>query len=233
MMTIVAIVLAIASLGVGFAVGWIFRQKLGHDKIARAEEHVRQIITEAKQEAEGLKQSKQLEIREELFQKRQELEAEANQRFQQAQKLESQLANREMNLDRKVDLLNKKKQELSQFEESLRVRDKTLQLQQQELERLTREQNVRLEQISGLTTEEARRLQLNNVFEQAKQEAAQTVKEIKDRARMEANREAKEIIVQAIQRTAISHVVESTVSIVKARSASYSSHARRAAVGSA
>lgn len=214
-MTIIAIVLGIACLGVGFGLGWMLRQKLGRDKIARADEHVRQIVTEAKQEAESLKQSRQLEIREELFQKRQELEAELNQRFQQAQKQESQLANREMNLDRKVDLLNKKKQELSQFEESLRTRDKTLQLQQQEAERALREQNARLEQISGLTTEEARRLQLNNVFEQAKQEAAQTVKEIKDRARMEANREAKEIIVQAIQRTAISHVVESTVSIVR------------------
>lgn len=214
-MTIIAIVLAIAGLGAGFGLGWMLRQRLGRDKIARADEHVRQIVAEAKQEAESLKQSRQLEIREELLQKRQELEQEANHRVQQLQKQESQLSNREMSLDRKVDLLNKKKQELSQFEESLRTRDKTLQLQQQELERLTREQNVRLEQISGLSTEDARRLQLNNVYDQAKQEAAQTVKEIKDRARMEANREAKEIIVQAIQRTAISHVVESTVSIVR------------------
>ena len=214
-MTIVAIVAGVALAGAGFLLGWLLRQKLARDKIARAEEYIRQIVAGAKQEAESLKQEKLLEAREEIFQKRQEFEQDSKNRLQHLQKNEGQLANREMNLDRKVDLLNKKKQELTQLEESLRVRDKNLQLQNQELERLMREQNDRLEQISGLTNEEAKRLQFNNFLEIAKQEAAQTVKEIKDHARMVGNREAKEIIVQAIQRTAISHVVESTVSVVR------------------
>ncbi len=214
-MTIVTIVAGAVCAGAGFLLGWLLRQKLARDKIARAEQYIKQISAEAQQESENLKQEKLLEAREELFQKRQEFEQESKNRLQQLQKNESQLANREMNLDRKVDLLNKKKQELTQLEESLRVRDKNLQLQHQELERLMREQNARLEQISGLTNEEARRLQFNNFLEIAKQEAAQTVKEIKDQARMVANREAKEIIVQAIQRTAIGHIVESTVSLVR------------------
>jgi len=214
-MTIVTIVIMVLLASGGVLLGWLLRQKLAADKIARAEEYTRQITAEAKQEAENLKQEKVLEAREELFHKRQEFEQESKSRLQQLQKQESQLANREVNLDRKVDLLNKKKQELTQLEESLRVRDKNQQLQHQELERVLREQNERLEQISGLTNEEAKRLQFNNFLEIAKHEAAQTVKEIKDQARMVANREAKEIIVQAIQRTAIGHVVESTVSLVR------------------
>ncbi len=214
-MAIVAIVLSVIFAGLGFFLGWLLRQKLATDKIARAEQYTQQIVAEAKQEAENLKQEKLLEAREELFHKRQEFEQESKNRLQQLQKNESQLTNRETNLDRKVDLLNKKKQELTQLEEGLRVRDKNLQLQHQELERLRREQNERLEQISGLTNAEAKRLQFNNFLEIAKQEAAQTVKEIKDQARMSANREAKEIIVQAIQRTAIGHVMESTVSVVR------------------
>ncbi|MCL4705590.1 ribonuclease Y [bacterium] len=213
-MTIIVIVLIVAALGLGALLGWLMRQKLGLEKIAHAEAAAQKITADATQEAESLKQAKLLEVRDELFQKRQDLEQEIKSRRQQIQKLESQLAQRETSLDRKVDLLNQKKQEVTKLEESLRSREANLKLQSQELDRLIAEENKKLEQISGLTNEEAKRIQLNNFLEMAKQEAAQTVKEIKDRARMVANRDAKDILVQAIQRTNIGHVVESTVSVV-------------------
>lgn len=214
-MTITAIVLIVAALGVGILTGWLLRQKIGRERSAHAEATARQLIAEATQEAENLKQAMLLEVRDELFQKRQDLEQEIKSRRQQIQKQESQLAARETSLDRKVDLLNQKKQELAKLEENLRSREASLKLQAQELDRLIAEENKKLEQISGLTNEEAKRIQLNNFLELAKQEAAQTVKEIKDHARMVASREAKDILVQAIQRTNISHVVESTVSVVR------------------
>ncbi|MDZ7268829.1 MAG: ribonuclease Y [candidate division KSB1 bacterium] len=214
-MTISEIGLIVAAFSAGMLTGWLLRQKIGRARRAHAEATARQIIAEATQEAENLKQAKLLEVRDELFQKRQELEQEIKNRRHQLQKQESQLAARETSLDRKVDLLNQKKQELAKLEENLLSREASLKLQAQELDRLLAEENKKLEQISGLTNEEAKRIQLNNFLELAKQEAAQTVKEIKDHARMVASREARDILVQAIQRTNISHVVESTVSVVR------------------
>lgn len=214
-MIIFTVVLGICAAGAGIFIGWLLREKIGKDRIAQSEKICEQMIADAKQEAESIKRDKLLEVRDELAQKREKLDQEMKSRRQQMQKQESQLNSRETNLDRKVDLLNRKKRELQAFDDDLKSRDQNLSLQSQELERLIEEQNERLERISGLTNEEAKRIQLNNFFEIAKQEAAQTVKEIKDRARMAANREAKEIIVQALQRTALSHVVESTVSVVK------------------
>jgi ribonuclease Y len=198
----------------GFFVGWWLRQKAGRDKIARAEMHVQQILTGARQEADNLKKAKQLEIQEEIFHKRQELEQEVKSRRSEVQKAESQLANRELNLDRKVDLFNRKERELKQLDNSLQTREQGMKARERELDRLITEENRRLEQISGLTNEEAKRLQLNNYLEIARQEAAQSAKEILDKARVEANQTAKNIILEALQRTSINHVAESTVSVV-------------------
>jgi ribonuclease Y len=210
----IAIGLAVVAGVSGFLLGWLIRQKLGRDKIARAETYVQQLVDDARQESENLKKAKLLEINDEVFQKRQELEQEIKSRLSEIQKMENQLANRETNLDRKVDVLNRKEREMNQFDNSLRAREKNIKLREQELERLMTEENRRLEQISGLTNEEAKRIQLNNFLEIARQEAAQTAKEIIDKARAQANREAREIVLQAIQRTSINHVAESTVSIV-------------------
>jgi ribonuclease Y len=198
----------------GFLIGWWLRQKAGRDKIARAESHVQQILADARQEAENLKKSKQLEIQEEVFQKRQELEQEIKSRHSELQKAENQLANRELNLDRKVDLFNRRERELKQLDNSLQAREQAHKTREQELSRLIAEENRRLEQISGLTNEEAKRIQLNNYLEIARQEAAQSAKEILDKARAQANQTAKNIIIEALQRTSINHVAESTVSVV-------------------
>jgi ribonuclease Y len=199
---------------VGFVAGWLLRQKIGRDKIARAETYVQQILAEARQEAENLKKAKLLEIQDEVFQKRQHLEQEVKSRRSELQKAESQLANRELNLDRKVDVLNRKERELKQLDTVLRNREEALTTQENELNRLIGEENRRLEQISGLTNEEAKRIQLNNFLEIARQEAAQMAKEIVDKARAQAHQNAKSIILETIQRTSINHVTESTVSIV-------------------
>ncbi len=210
----IAIGLAAVAGMFGFYIGWLFRQKISRDKIARAEAHVQQIEAEAKQEADNLQKAKQLELQEEIFHKRQELEQEIKNRRSEVQKNENQLARRELDLDRKVDLFNRKERELKQLEHSLSAREQSHKAREQELERLMLEENRRLEQISGLTNEEAKRIQLNNYLEIARQEAAQTAKEILDKARMQAHQTAKNIILEAVQRTSINHVAESTVSVV-------------------
>ncbi len=198
----------------GFFIGWLLRQKVGRDKIARAETYVQQLVAEARQEAESLKKAKQLEVQDEIFQKRQALEEQIKSRRTEIQKAESQLANRELNLDRKVDLFNRKERELKQLDQAIQNRDRALKIREEELSRLMAEENRRLEQISGLTNDEAKRIQLNNYLEIARQEAAQTAKEIIDKARAQAHQNAKNIVLEAIQRTSINHVAESTVSVV-------------------
>jgi ribonuclease Y len=198
----------------GFFIGWLLRQKLARDKIARAESFVEQLVADARQEAENLKKAKQLEVQEEIFQKRQALEEEVKSRRSEIQKAESQLTNREVNLDRKVDLFNRKERELKQLDHNVHARDQALKIREEELARLITEENRRLEQISGLTNEEAKRLQLNNYLEIARQEGAQTAKEILDKARAQAHQTAKNIVLEAIQRTSINHIAESTVSVV-------------------
>jgi ribonuclease Y len=210
----IAIVIAVVCAIVAFGAGWVFRQKIGRDKVARAEAYTQQILTEAQHEAENIKKAKLLEIQDDIFQKRQELDQEIKNRQSQLQKAESQLANRELNLDRKVDLLNRKEREIKQLENSLRSRDTALKTREEQLEQLITEENRRLEQISGLTNEEAKRIQLNNYLEIARQEAAEEAKEIIDKAKAEANRQAKDIILEAIQRASINHVAETTVSVV-------------------
>jgi len=210
----IAIGLAAVAGTVGFYIGWLFRQKIARDKIARADSHVQQIVADARQEAENLQKTKQLEIQEDVFHKRQELEQEIKNRRSEVQKIESQLTRREGDLDRKVDLFNRKERELKQLDHSLQAREQSLKTREQELERLKLEENRRLEQISGLTNEEAKRIQLNNYLEIARHEAAQTAKEILDKTRVQAHQTAKNIILEAVQRTSINHVAESTVSVV-------------------
>lgn len=210
----IAIGLAAVAGVAGFFIGWLLRQKLARDKIARAESFVEQLVADARQEAENLKKAKQLEIQEEIFQKRQALEEEVKTRRSEIQKAESQLTNREVNLDRKVDLFNRKERELKQLDHTVHARDQALKIREEELARLITEENRRLEQISGLTNDEAKRLQLNNYLEIARQEGAQTAKEILDKARAQAHQTAKNIVLEAIQRTSINHVAESTVSVV-------------------
>ena len=209
------ITVAIVAGGLGFFIGWLLRQKLGHDRIARAEAYAKTMENDARLEAENLKKEKLLEARDDIFQKRQEFEQQVKTRQGELQKRETSLNSREVGLDRKVDILTRKERELTQAESNLRNFEKKLATREAEVDKLLAEENRRLEQISGMSNEAAKRLQMANLLEAAKQEAAQTIKDLTDKAKITANREARQIVLQAIQRTAISHVAESTVSLVK------------------
>jgi ribonuclease Y len=204
----------VIGMAVGFAIGWVLRQYLGQVKIAKATEYAKKLIEEAKNESENLKQEKILEFKDEMFKTKQEFERTSKSKLNEIHRLEKQLSVREINLDRKVDILNKKEQELNQLTKELSSKREFLTKREQELEYLIQEENSRLEKISGLTNEEAKKIQMQNMLEIAKKEAAQEITEIREHAKQTATRDAREIIVQAIQRSAIDQVVETTVSIV-------------------
>ncbi len=202
------------SISLGFVAGWLLRQFFGQKKLAKAYEVADKVIADAKIESETIKKEKLLEAKDEMFQLKQELEKESKIKKTEIQRLEKQLSNREVNLDRKVDILNKKSHEHNKLNRELSVKEQFLRKKDLELENLIQEENSKLAQISGLTSDEAKKIQMQNVLEKAKRETAQEIYDIREQAKQTAIQEAREIIIQAVQRSAISHVVDTTVSIV-------------------
>ncbi|MBN2089974.1 ribonuclease Y [candidate division KSB1 bacterium] len=197
-----------------FLVGWHFRKRVGQSKVSNAEKLAEKIITDAEREAETLKKEKILEAKDEWLKRQHNFENEIKKRRNELQREEKLLASRELNMDRKVDLLNKKERELRNLEKVVKDKEKIIGKKETDLDRLIAEQNEKLEKIAGISNEEAKRILMDNLINKAKQEAAQQMKDIKDKARMNAKKEAREIIIQAIQRTAADHSVETTVSVV-------------------
>ena len=212
---IILIPMAVVLVALFFYFGWIFNSRIGKKSLLSAEEKSKQMITDAQKEANNLKREKLLEVKDEWYKKKIEFDSEINQKRQKIQNLEKQLTSREENIERKFDLVIKKEKETKEMEKELLELKKNLDLKMQEIARLESEQNEKLEKISGLTTEEAKKMLMDNMVNQAKSDVAVSVKEIHDQAKAEAKREAQKVIVQAIQRTAADHSIETTVSVVQ------------------
>lgn len=190
-----------------FLIGYAARKYIAEAKIASAEEAARRIIDEAKKDAEAKKREVLLEAKEEVHRLRSEVERENRERRAELQRLERRLVQREESLDRKLEGLEKK-------EELLEKREKAIQATQEKLEETYQNQLRELERISGLTSEEARALLLSNVENEIRHETAVLIKNIEAEAKEEADKRARDIIAQAIQRCAADHVAETTVSVV-------------------
>ncbi len=197
-----------------FAAGWFMSKRIGQGKLANAKKAAEKIISDAHKEAESIRKEKILEAKDEWLKLKQNLDNETKNKRSELQKLESKLSSRELNLDRRHDLLSKKEKELDDVDQRMKLKEERVNKLEVDLKGVIEEQNRRLEKISGISNEEAKRILMQNLLDKAKQEAAQMIKEIKDRARHSANRESKEIIIQAIQRTAADHSTETTVSVV-------------------
>ena len=198
-----------------FYLGWWFNSKVGKKSIASAEARAEQIIQDAQKEANNLKREKLIEVKDEWYKKKVEFDNEVNQKKQKLANLEKQLIAREENSEKRYDLIIQKEREVRKLEKELAELKTSLDQRVEEIKRLEAEQNEKLEKISGLTSEEAKKILINNMIDEAKTDAAQIVKEIYDKAKADAKKEAQKIIVQAIQRTAADHSIESTVSVVQ------------------
>lgn len=201
-----------------FYAGWHVSSRAGQNKIASVEERAKKILADAEKDANTLKREKLLEVKDEWYRKKQEFDAETNVKRNKLQAYEKQLNAREENIDRKVDLINKKEKESQSLKRDLDEKLKSVTERQNELNRFIQEENIRLERASGMSREEAKKILMENLANDAKIEAAQMLKEIRDQARLDAKREAQKIIVLAIQRTAADHSVENTVSVLNIQS---------------
>ena len=156
-----------------------------------------------------------LEVKDEWYKKKQEFDTETNTKKQKFANIESKLEKREENLDRKYDLVLAKEKETKNIEALIDRKQEQLKAKEKEVEQLIFEQNIKLEKIATLTAEEAKKMLMENMVNKAKSEAIQQIQRIRDEAMAEAKKSAQKIIVQSIQRTAVDHSVESTVSVVQ------------------
>ncbi|HTX18172.1 MAG TPA: ribonuclease Y [Bacteroidota bacterium] len=218
MQVVVIIPMVVVLCGVAFYAGWYLNTRSGQNRLMSAEERAKKIIADSEREASSVMREKLLEVKDEWYKKKQEFDNEANQRRNKIQAYEKQLASREENIDRKVELLNKKERELHQIQRESEEKAKFLEGRQLEMEKMVAEEIVRLERASGLSREEAKKAIVENLTNAAKTEAAQALKEIRDKVRENAKLDAQKIIVQAIQRSAADHAVETTVSVLNIQS---------------
>lgn len=200
--------------GASFFLGWFLNARSGHNKIEGAEARAKKVLEDAEKEANTLKREKLLEVKDEWYKRKKDFDSEQQSKRSKLQASEKQLLSREENVDRRLDVLNKKEAAFQGADRELQEKRKQFDDRDKELQRLVEEENSRLERISGVSREDAKKTLIENLTEHAKSEATQMLKDIRDKAKEEAKREAQKIIVQAIQRTAADHTVETTVSVL-------------------
>ncbi len=208
--TAVAVICSAAA----FLIGWFIQAQTTKKKLGTVEERTKQILETAEREANAIKKEKLIEVKDEWIRKRQELDNDYNSKQKRIQNIERQLSSKEENLDRKAESLRQQEKSVRTLEMELREKGKVIQLKEGEADKLVQQQTEKLEKLAGVSREDAKKLLIENLTNEARSEASLEVREIRERARIEARKEAQKIIVQAIQRTAADHSVETTVSVV-------------------
>lgn len=201
---VVVIVVALLTWKIAIA----YRIKVYEAKIGSADEKAREIIDEALRTAETKKREALLEAKEETLKAKNEFERETKERRAELQRYEKRVLTKEETLDRKTEALEKKEARLAAKEAELdRLR--------QEVEEIHAKQLQELEKISGLTSEQAKEYLIKTVEEEVKHETAMLIKELESKAKEEADKKAKELVVTAIQKCAADHVAEATITVVQ------------------
>lgn len=197
-----------------FWLGYVVSLKIQKSRLEDAKTQARKIIEDARSEAESFKKTAKLEVSEEAAKTRAELESKERKFQRDMYQIEKRLNDRTSSLDRKQESVNGKERELVKKEKDLVVKERALMLKSEKLDNELREISNRLQKISRMTVQEAKNELLQSLENQVKKESAQMIKKIVDNAVKEADKEAAEIVVSAIQRCATDHTVESTVSVV-------------------
>ena len=172
-----------------------------------------EMIAAANKEAEVVKEKKLLEVKEKFLNKKAELEKEVQQRNSRIQQSENKLKQREISLNQRQEELGRRKQEVEQNNQRVENEKKLLALKQQELEKMQRQEQEKREELSGLSAEEAKQRLIESLKDQARLDAASYVNEIMDDAKLNANQQAKKIVIQTIQRVATETAIENSVSV--------------------
>ena len=197
-----------------FIIGYLLRKYTARSKVKHAEVKSKLIVEDAKKEADSRRREAQLEAKDLLLKMRSDFENETKERRQELLQLEKRLVQREENLDRKLDLMDKKEKDLFSRAQRLQNRENGLLDKEKELVMLIQDEKERLQKVSGMTVDEAKRILMRRLENDVNQESAYMIKRLEDEAKEKADKEARKIIGLAIQKCAADHTVETTISVV-------------------
>lgn len=200
------------ALGVGL--GILLRKLAVERKIGEAQAEARRILETAERDAEAKRKEGDLEAKETVYKARVEFEKESRERQREIHNLERRFLQQEEHLGRKLEQIEKQEREAMARERALTAREGDLKAKEELAHSLVEEQRRALERVSGMTAEEAKRYLLSQMEEEARREAVVVQKRLEEEAREAAEKRAKEIVANAIERCAPDYVVETAVSIV-------------------
>ncbi len=199
-------IIAVAALVVGGVIGYfVFRYVI--------KGKYNEMVATAEKEAEVLKEKKLLEVKETFLNKKNELEKEVRTRTQRIQQSENKLKQREIGLNQRQEEIAKRRQDIEQLQQRLDNEKKLLAVKQEDLEKMKLQEREKLEELSGLSAEEAKNRLVESLKDEARTDAASYINEIMDEAKLNANQQAKKIVIQTIQRTATETAIENSVSV--------------------
>jgi len=207
MQAVILILTAAVGLFVGFFIAVLYNKKVSETKVNSAKNQVAGIIDEAKRAAEARAKEILLEAKEESIKAKHEAEKDAKEHRSELQRLEKRLLQKEEVLDRKIEKAQEK-------EDKYRQRNEELSEKRAEADKVVAEQRQELERIAGMTAEEAKQMLVAEIEQEAKFESAKLLREMEQRAKSEADKKARDILASAVQRCAVDHIAESTVSVV-------------------
>ena len=197
-----------------FLLGFVLRKYTAKMKIKHAEDKAKIIIIDSKVEAERRKRESLLEAKDLSLKMRAEFEEESKERRRELAAMEKRLLQKEENIDRKVEYIEQKERNIKKEEAGLRNKYNEINAQKEELDKLLQQEKDRLQEISGMSKEQAKNLLVTKMEDEARQDAAYTIKKVQEETKDKADREARKIIGLAIQKCAVDHTVETTVSVV-------------------
>lgn len=199
-------IIAVAALLIGGVIGYSVFRYIATGKY-------NEMLSTAEKEAEVLKEKKLLEVKETFLNKKNELEKEVRTRTQRIQQSENKLKQREFALTQKQEDVAKRRQEIEQQQQRIENEKKLIAVKQEELEKMQLQEREKLEELSGLSAEEAKTRLVESLKDEARTDAASYINEIMDEAKLNANQQAKKIVIQTIQRTATETAIENSVSV--------------------
>ncbi len=202
----ITIIVAVAALVLGGLCGYLFFRYVATGKF-------NEMMETARKEAEVLKEKKLLEVKEKFLNKKAELEKEVQSRTQKIQQNENKLKQRELGLNQRQEELGRRKQEVEQQQQKIDHDKKVLLVKHEELEKMQLQERAKLEELSGLSAEEAKSRLVESLKDEARTDAAGYINEIMDEAKLNANAQAKKIVIQTIQRVATETAIENSVSV--------------------
>ena len=205
-MDLISIIAIVVALIVGVAVGYLIFRYVVKGKY-------NQMVEAANKEAEVIKEKKLLEVKEKFLNKKSELEKEVQQRNQHIQQSENRLKQREISLNQRQEELGRRKNDLDNQQTRIDNEKKMLTIKHEELEKMQLQERAKLEELSGLSADEAKTRLVESLKDEAKTDAQAYINEIIDEAKLNANAQAKKIVIQTIQRVATETAVENSVSV--------------------